>query len=137
MKKREDLKFIEEDEDEDEDDEEKKFIKDVHTFPRICNILMTQPDALIRDGLLASRIDLQFKEIGDKQLVFLEAASKFNDKTFKSGGLVGEHWMFKDSAVNPENFCENSKPAGKISAKRLRKIWLEVKSKYPKMKSNF
>jgi hypothetical protein len=74
---------------------------------------MTQPDALIRDGLLASRIDLQFKEIGDKQIVFLEAASKFNDKTFKSGGLVGEHWMFKDSAVNPENFCENSKPAGR------------------------
>ena len=38
------------------------FISNVNTIPRICNIILNHPDALIRSALLASKYALQNKK---------------------------------------------------------------------------
>lgn len=42
-------------ESDDGDSTSSKFISNVNTFPRICNIILDHPDALIRSALLASK----------------------------------------------------------------------------------
>lgn len=49
-----------------------KFISNVNTFPRICNIILDHPDALIRSALLASKYALQNKETNQSQPIFKE-----------------------------------------------------------------
>ena len=62
-------------EDENENDEELEgnadetisaYRKNKHTFPRLCNILLQYPDAIARSQLLASRLQLQAKQVYHK-----------------------------------------------------------------------
>lgn len=63
---------------------------------------MTCPDALQRSGALANRMQLQFGEIAHNQLIFVEAAAEFNDRSINSGSLIVQHEVFARLEVNPE-----------------------------------
>ena len=75
----------------DSDDESSRFISNRNTFTRICNIIFSHPDALIRSALLASKYALQNKETNQNQPIFKECREKFNDYNFNSGGLISNH----------------------------------------------
>jgi hypothetical protein len=62
------------------------FTKDIHTVPRILNILIRYPNDVVSMELQASRQQLQFKEIGANRPVFIEMAHQFNTGE-NTGGL--------------------------------------------------
>lgn len=82
--------------------DEGTFRRDKNTFFRLCNILMTFPDALQRSNLLATRTQLQNKEVNEKQPIFNDAADHFNDHNYNSGGLVAQHEEFTARSIDPE-----------------------------------
>jgi hypothetical protein len=70
----------------------RKFRKDKNTLPRILNILMTNPDAILRTNLLANRRQLQSREVYSNQTIFIDCAERFNDPDDDDiGGLVAQH----------------------------------------------
>jgi hypothetical protein len=73
---------------------ESNFRQNKHSFPRLCNILMCNVDALARCAILATRATLQDKQINEKQPIFVESVQLFNDSEHDSGGLVegSEAW---------------------------------------------
>ena len=102
--------------DQDSDDgKESKFISNVNTFPRICNIILDHPDALIRSALLASKYALQNKETNQNQPIFKEAKEKFNDISYNSGGIISDHPELLRAKIDPE--LHNT--SGKITSKHL------------------
>ena len=108
----------------DSDDESSRFISNRNTFPWICNIIFSHPDALIRSALLASKYALQNKETNQNQPIFKECREKFNDYNFNSGGLISNHdelieatywgrnWLHFSGLMTPcmelndQNWCE-------------------------------
>lgn len=60
------------------------FRRNKNTIPRILNIMSRWPDEIIRTNLLASRMSLQFHQIGEWQDIFVrtaEAKSSFDSDT--------------------------------------------------------
>ena len=108
--------------------EEGTFRKDKNTFFRLCNILMSFPDALQRSNLLATRTQLQNKEVNEKQPIFNDAVVLFNDSTHNSGGLVAEHEEFTSRRIDPEA-VNNS---GKITAAAAFRYFKDVRTSYAK-----
>lgn len=114
-----------EDDDDDSDVDSKDFKSNFNTFPRLCNILLNCPDALIRSALLASKYTLQNKETNEKQPVFTHARNLFNDPTHDSGGTVSEHLALKKVNIN----TEKANP-GRISCKKIFKLFNKVLKEY-------
>lgn len=113
--------------DQDSDDgKESKFISNVNTFPRICNIILDHPDALIRSALLASKYALQNKETNQNQPIFKEAKEKFNDISYNSGGIISDHPELLRAKIDPE--LHNT--SGKITSKHLFKTFNNVIRQY-------
>ena len=84
-----------------EDHEQNNSIRrDENTFARICNFLLTYPEALQRSTLLATSIQLQEKQVYAKQLIFVDCAERFNDWNYNSGGLFVNHEEFR--SIDPE-----------------------------------
>jgi hypothetical protein len=59
--------------------------KDKNTFPRLCNFLLKDPDALQRTRLLATKQQLQDREIQQNLPIFNRATDQFNDRNAFSG----------------------------------------------------
>lgn len=110
---------------EESDEESQKFISNMNTFPRLCNIILQFPDAVIRSSLLASKYALQNKETNQNQPVFVETCAKFNDANFDSGGLVSNHLDLSTAKIDTERHNP-----GKISAKFFFKLFKRVIKEY-------
>jgi hypothetical protein len=78
------------------------FRKNKNTFPRLCNFLFEDPDALAISKLLSTRDQLQQREYNQNNPVYTNAVSKFNDYSFSSGGLVTNHQILMDRKVDPD-----------------------------------
>jgi hypothetical protein len=76
--------------------------KDKNTVPRIINLLLRYPDALARSSVLASRIDLQDREVGPNRPIWLRVCQEFNDVSVNSGGLMQRHEVFLEKNIDPE-----------------------------------
>ena len=109
-----------------DDGESSRFVSNVNTFPRICNIILNHPDALIRSALLASKYALQNKETNQNQPIFKEARDNFNDSKFDSGGIISDHPELLKAKINPESH----NTTGQISAKHLFKTFNNVIRQY-------
>jgi len=111
----------------------RKFVKDKNTLPRILNILMLNPDAVLRTNLLATRQQLQARETYSNQSIFTQCADRFNDCDDEDiGGLVSEHPSLLDAGINP--LATN--PVS-ITAKKIYKYFNELKPKYKKCLQNY
>jgi hypothetical protein len=107
---------------------EGNFRKDKHSFPRLCNILMCNADALARCAILATRATLQDKQINEKQPIFVESVQLFNDSGHHSGGMVdgAEAWPdLEEANIDPERI--NSGVMLPIDAW---KMWNEIKKEF-------
>ena len=71
-----------------ESSKKERFTKNKDTFPRICNLLMRNPDAIKRSALLAMRVDLQFHQLGSIAHLFTCAADDFNNHEIDSGEWI-------------------------------------------------
>lgn len=61
------------------------FRKNIHTFPRIANIIFGNfANQLIRTELQATREELETNEVGDRQPIWTSAAELVNDVSFHS-----------------------------------------------------
>ena len=113
-------------EESDDDEIASKFISNVNTFPRICNIILDHPDALVRSALLASKYALQNKETNQKQPIFKETRDKFNDITYNSGGIISDHPELVRAKIDPEK----NNTTGLITAKHVFKTFNAVIRQY-------
>lgn len=103
-----------------------RFIKNKHTFPRLCNCLMTMPLEVQVSGLQANRWQLQHRETGAGNPLFVEATEMFNNPEIHTGGLaVDQPEFFERRGINPE--CEI---VGVLTAKKAYKLWKKVKKDY-------
>jgi hypothetical protein len=59
-------------------------------------------DALARTGLLATRFQLQNREVYENQPIFVATVESFNNYAINSGGLQYQHAWFTDKGINPE-----------------------------------
>ena len=109
------------DDEEDSDVESKDFKSNQNTFPRLCNIILNCPDAVVRSAVLASRYSLQNKETNEKQPVFTEARNLFNNRSYDSGGTVSDHPEFVKAKVDTEKVNP-----GRISCKKIFKLFNTV-----------
>lgn len=113
--------------DQDSDDgETSRFISNVNTFPRLCNIILDHPDALIRSALLASKYALQNKETNQNQPIFKESKEKFIDISYNSGGIVSDHPELLRAKIDPE--LHNA--SGQLTSKLLFKSFNNVVRQY-------
>ena len=94
--------------------------------PRICNIILDHPDALVRSALLASKYALQNKETNQKQPIFKETRDKFNDSTYNSGGIISDH----PELVRAKIDTEKNNTSAMITAKRIFKTFNAVIRQY-------
>jgi hypothetical protein len=69
-------------------------------FPRLINLVLRYPDALQRSSALATRQDLQNKEVNGTKLIWVTVVEEFMNGT-DSGGLVQEHEEFSKLKINP------------------------------------
>ena len=106
---------------EESDEESQNFTSNQNTFPRLCNIILDYPDAVVRSAVLASKYALQNKETNQNQPIFLETCEKFNDAAFDSGGIVSEHPELLNAKIDPEKHNN-----GKISPKQVFKLFNAV-----------
>ena len=83
---------------EDSDVDSRKFLSNQNTFlPRLCNIILDYPDAVVRSAVLASKYALQNKETNQNQPIFTETRVKFNDATFNN-----DHPELIRAKIDPE-----------------------------------
>lgn len=69
---------------------------------------MKHPVALQRSNLISSREQLQHREVGAQNPLFVRVAVEFNDKGY-SGGLVHEHEESERRRIDPEAANDNCK----------------------------
>lgn len=117
---------------EDSDVDSRKFLSNQNTFPRLCNIILDYPDAVVRSAVLASKYALQNKETNQNQPIFTETREKFNDATFNSGGIVGDHPELIRAKIDPEKHNN-----GKISAKKIFKLFNSVIRQYAHISTKY
>jgi hypothetical protein len=110
---------------EDSDTESRKFASNQNTFPRLCNILLDYPDAVVRSAVLATKYSLQNKETNQNQPIFTETRESFNDANFNSGGIVADHPELIRAKIDPEKHNN-----GKISVKKIFKLFNSVIRQY-------
>ena len=60
-------------------DNEGSFRKNRNTLPRIINFILQYPDAVMRSGALSTRLELQYRETGQNNPLFVDCVEKFND----------------------------------------------------------
>jgi hypothetical protein len=61
---------------------EDSFRKSRNTMPRIINIILGYPNALLRSQLLADRLQLDSGETRSRHPAFTDCAEKFNNKRY-------------------------------------------------------
>jgi len=113
----------------DPDDAITKFIKNKHTNFRLINLLMKQPAALQRSNLISTREQLQHREVGARNPLFVSVAGEFNDDT-DSGGLAFQHEEFTKRKIDPE-----APQKGFIRPKKCFKLWKDLLKRYAGAKS--
>lgn len=106
-------------------DEGTNFRKDKNTFPRMCNFIMTFPEAIQRSAILGGRFELQSGQVYDRQDIFVDTADKFNSNA-NSGGLITEHEEYKARNIDP-NMPNRS---GNITSKIVYTLWKSVVKAY-------
>ena len=77
------------------------YITDKNTVPRLVNLVLKYPDALQRSSALATRQELQNKEVNGSRLIWVTVAEEFMDGTY-SGGIVRAHEEFERVDMNKE-----------------------------------
>ena len=117
---------------EDSDTESQKFLSNQNTFPRLCNILLDYPDAVVRSAVLASKYALQNKETNQNQPIFTETRESFNDANYNSGGIVADHPELIRAKIDPEKHNN-----GKISAKKIFKLFNSVIRQYAHISTKY
>jgi hypothetical protein len=109
------------------------FRRNKNTFPRLCNFLFEDPDALAISKLLSTRDQLQQREYNENNPVYTNAVSKFNDYSFSSGGLVTNHQILIDRKVDPDEV--NS--SGLMSIKYAYQYFRSVVDEYAPVVKNY
>jgi hypothetical protein len=104
------------------------FRKDKNTVPRMVNILCAQSDLLTQADRLATRNDLQNREVNGSKPIYIESAIKFNDMYFNSGGLPTGHEEYDNRNLDPEAV----NISGPITAEKMYKLFKELKVEYSK-----
>jgi hypothetical protein len=99
-----------------------KFTKNKHTMFRLTNLLMKYPAELQRSSLIATREQLQLREMGGRNPLFAKVAAEFNDDT-NSGGLQQRHEEFE--GINPERPHD-----GFITGKKCYQLWKDLIKRY-------
>lgn len=108
------------------------FRRNKDTIPRICNLIMQYPDALERSFALATKQQLQDKEVNGSQKIFVAVADNFNDWNYNSGGCVDETDPVFDG-IDPER--ENK--SGKITSQLVYNHWKDVIKLYSNYLANW
>jgi hypothetical protein len=75
-------------------------------MPRLINLVFRYLDALQRSSALATRQDLQNKEVNGTKLTWVAVPEEVINGT-NSGGLVMEHEEFDRIKLNPELIFKN------------------------------
>jgi hypothetical protein len=109
------------------------FRKDKNTVPRLLNLLFERPNELQQSGVLASRMQLQDKELNDKCPVFSIVANLFNNKDHRTGGLVARHEQLVEANIDPDAVPE----CGLITAKIVHELFRTVRLDYAKAHKNY
>ena len=90
---------------------------------------MVNPDAILRTNMLATRSQLQSREVYANQLLFTQCSDRFNDPDDDDiGGLVAQHPALIEAEINP--LATN--PVA-ITSKRVYKLFNALKPKYRKV----
>ena len=99
------------------------YVIDKNTVPRLINLVLRYPDALQRSSALATRQELQNKEVNGSRLIWVTVAEEFMDGT-DSGGLVKVHEEFSRVDIDTERISANgtltSKQAYDLFKKKTR-----------------
>lgn len=108
------------------------YFSDKNTIPRLVNLVLRYPDALQRSSALATRQDLQNKEVNGSKVIWVTVAEQFMDGT-DSGGIVKMHEEFIKVSINTEIISKNgiftSKQAYDMF-KTLCRAYARVKPRY-------
>jgi hypothetical protein len=106
----------------------KSFQKGIHTFPRLCNIVMMDPEGLQSTTNLATRMELQFRETGARHLVWRRIADDFNNPSYPVGPLVTfhENFVVDGEKMDPEN-VDNLGISPEIAADLFSKVLTQYK----------
>jgi hypothetical protein len=94
---------------------------------------MSHPNATLRSQLLSNRLQLQFRETGDRQPLFTDVVEKFNDQSFNSGGLVTIHREFTNRSINPEAI----NASGNITSDIAYQMFKSVRNDYAKVMKDY
>ena len=81
-------------------------ISDKNTYPRLKNLVLAFPDALQRSSALATRQDLQNKEVNASRTIWINVAEQFMDG-HDSGGITKTHEEFTRVGMDTEEISQN------------------------------
>ena len=81
---------------------------------------------------MATRTQLQAKQVYSKQPLFIASVELFNDRNHNSGGLVSDHVVFTDREINPEIIGD-----GVITSEKGYGIYKIVRLAYAKVMLKF
>ena len=111
---------------------EGKFITNKNTFPRLMNILMLNPDPLARCLALKGPANQQHGEVREKQKFIVDAVALFNDREFKSGGLIESNEEFFRVGIDPDATF-----VGSITNETAWKLLLAIRKQYAQCYANW
>lgn len=82
------------------------YVSDKNTYPRLINLVLAFPDALQRSSALATRQDLQNKEVNATRTIWTDVAEQFMDG-HDSGGIMKTHEEFTRVGMDTEVISKN------------------------------
>jgi hypothetical protein len=80
------------------------FRVDSNTIPRLCNIVLQyHPSTLLQTGAIASRVDLQNRDVGATHSLWQDVADSINNPDYEVGLIIKSHTHteFQKKNVNP------------------------------------
>lgn len=102
-----------------EDREGGTYRTNCNTLPRLINLVMKFPDAIMRSNALASKEDLQNKEVNGSKPIWITVAEQFNDREHNSGGLVHSIGQLPHEELTSRNIDpEKISPDGVLTSKQ-------------------
>ncbi len=110
--------------------------KDKHTLPRIVNIILSYASELVNIEQLATRNQLQQREIYGTNPLFAKVARDFNNPSHNSGGLAADHEVLEEHNIDPEEIDTTCKITAKQVYKYFRRVLIAYKAICPNYMSS-